>query len=710
MATNKTSRERDLVVEVTKKYKQTSTDWATIRQKSNEDQKFFSGEQYDAAYARGQRQKNHQVLIQINRLPNFVQQVENDIRQLSPRLEVHATDELGSDEMAGVIQGIVRHIEAISNADNAYISASGRNGALVPGFGFMKIETDYANNDTFDQEIYIREVKNPFKILPDFNAVKSDFSDAEYWFEFEDISKEKYKETYPKSILSAQGVTWSNIGDKAFVKENQIRLVKYWYKDTTPRKLCLYEDGTTQYEDEGTPQMEVAPNVFAPIPIREFRIVDNHEVKWLVTNGSEILDEGTWHDSEFPFVAVLGNDTFVDGVRDIHGIIRYAKEPQKIFNYMSSQFIRKIAASNKSPWLADINGIPEPMRKYWESSNVDERAILYWDSKNSAFKPERGDSTEPAVQALLQACTKFENDLKATIGIYDAGVGNQQAGQQADQSGIAIQTLAEQGKNANFHFSHNYVLSMKRLGDLIVRLIPKIYDTPRTIRIIGADNQAELVAINQVFTKAGQHKNYDIANASGYDCVIDMGPSFATKKAQQSESMLRFAAAYPQIMPAIADLIAQDLDWDTSKAIADRIVQVQAATMPFLQHSKDNDNIPSSVKAQMVQMQAQLQAANQHVQTLAQAYQAAEMQLKDRSQEQQIKLQIEHEKSQTQLLLKRMELLEDKLESQQQMKLEMLKAELKHTDDTRGHVKDLHMHDIDTMSRVNKELDNTKIP
>jgi Phage P22-like portal protein len=725
--------DKDLLKLARRRFIEAQENWEEIRREAVEDQKFYGGVQYDEQIARAARAKGGAPQIQINQLKNFVQQVENNIRQQNISLTVHATDEEGSEENAEILQGIIRHIEHISNAKQAYLWAAGSCGMLVPGFGFIKLETDYTGPMTFDQEIYIRGVKDPMKILPDFMADQPDFSDAEFWFEFEEMSKDEYKEKYSNSKLSEPKYgDWGNVGialGSYWMSVNAVTVAKYWYKDTEIRHFAAFSDGTTGFlddfgveiNDKGEQEVvdkekyekfpseetsdeyrseylraEFDKHVATGSPPDEFPITEEmvpqskllnvvrtrevvtHKICWVVTNGVEILDRGEWHDTEFPFVAMVGKDEIIDGKRKIHGIVRDAKDPQKMYNFLASQIIRKIDASNKSAWIAAQESIPEPQRKRWELSNIESPAVLYYKSKDEQGQPipppQRGDAVEPAIQMLMAAGQQFNQDIKSTVGIYEAGMGQ---GIGDRQSGAAIQTLAQNGEMNNFHFSDNLVMSMKRLGCLILRLIPKIYDTPRTVRIIGLDDESTLVRVNQLFNQNGVAKKYDLTTEAEYDVVVDTGPSFASRKAEQSESMIKFGAVEPQIMPIIADLIASNMDWDQSGAIKERIQQWQTAQFPWI-HYDDNMNLPPQAKVA-------LQTANAHIATLQQAvthsqqmYAAEKFKNDTNAIAHASKERVEQIKSITSLQLKRMDLIQQALADKDKYQIEHLRLQLEH--------------------------------
>jgi len=653
-----------IIKEITKRFVDTQTAWHDNYEKMRLDVKFFNGVQYDEQWARAARARGSKVQIQLNMLPQNIQMIENQIRQMDVAIVVHSTDEKGSEDTAEIFEGIFRHIENCSNAKQAYISAYGKNGALVPGMGFVKWNKKYVSDTSFEQELIIEEIKDPFRILVDFYAKKSDFSDAEFWFEFDLYSKDDFEKNFPDAQLSSFQ-NWEDRRLKGWVYETSVQVVKYWYKDTQERLLIELEDGTIGFSDdlgydnfeptENAPMRQTTPQEqylhqelskdengklpkgyqspqFVPLQVKNSRLSNDVQVKWILTNGVEILEEGVWDDSEFPFVGFVGTDTYYDGERQIYGLVRNTHDAQKMINYMASKFVQKIGATNKTPWIASIESIPENLRKDWNSSNVDEKAILYYQEYvggKQITAPYRGDNVEPAVQSLLQGSTLFSESLKKTMGIPDAMLGVL-PNQAIQQSGVAVNNLTEQGAQANHHFTDNMVLSMKRLADLGIRLIPKIYDTARAIRIIGADGEQELIRINEIFNHKGKQVHYDL-DAGSYGVTIDTGPSFSTKKAQTSEQLIKFLSIEPQLAPVIADIFAKNSDWDVNGALADRIKLWQAATMPYLIESDDKQPIPPQARVQLQQMQ------NQH-QQLLQVLQKMEIENQNLKQEKQAKI------------------------------------------------------------------------
>ena len=128
-------------------------------------------------------------LITINRQISFNRQVTNDMRQNRASIKVRPVDDNADVETAEIPQGLIRHIESNSNADIAYDTADRY--AVEGGFGFFRVITDY-KRDSFNQEIYIKEIDNPLSVLPD-HRFSSDGSTWDYCFIQDEMPRDEFE-------------------------------------------------------------------------------------------------------------------------------------------------------------------------------------------------------------------------------------------------------------------------------------------------------------------------------------------------------------------------------------------------------------------------------------------------------------------------------------------------------------------------------------
>ena len=504
------------------------------------------------------------------------------------------------------MQGIIRHIEYNSNADVAYDTAF--EAAATKGLGYFRIITDYSSPTSFDQEILIKRIRNSFSVYVDPNYQEPDGSDINWAFIFEDMPKEDYKVEYPNSELSSMD-DWRSLGDGAmdWCNQDTIRVAEYFYKEMEEQELVLLSTKEVIKKDELPPILPEGVEVVA------MRMASVPVIKWCKINATEILEETIWPGQWIPVIPVLGDELDVDGERILEGIVRHAKDPQRMYNYWASSETETIALAPRAPFIG-VEGQFEGHEAQWKSANIKNHAYLEYKPKTIGGQvtgPPQRNVYEPPVQAITQARMQSSEDLKATTGIYDAALGSRGN----EKSGVAIQRRNAQSQTANFHYVDNLSRALRHAGRILVEIIPKVYDTERAIRIIGEDDEQDITYINQVFEKNGQVKLFDLSKGK-YDVTISNGPSYATKRQEAVESMLALSQSAPHIAQVASDLMVKNMDWPGADEIAERLKKTLPPGIAENEKKGEGNEIPPQVQQQMQQMQ---QMVDQLTQQLNQA-------------------------------------------------------------------------------------------
>lgn len=582
-----------------KRFKICDESSSELRNIALEDLKFSAGEQWPDDAKRERSQDNRPCLV-INRIPQFIRQVTNDQKQNKPGIKVFPVDDKSDVETAKILQGLIRHIEYNSNASIAYNYAF--DGAVRKGFGFYRIITDYVSPDSFDQEILIKKVQNHFSVLLDPSHIEPDGSDAEYGFIFDDLTDDEFKEKYPDSELSSMD-DWTSIGSSKdnWVSENSVRIAEYFYKDYEDKDICLLSDGSTVFKDEFDQSM-------SELTIVKERKTKVPVVKWCVINGIEILEEKIFPSKYIPILPVYGEEIQIENQRIFEGIVRHAKDAQRMYNYWVSSETEAIALAPRAPYLVANGQVPDAFKEQWANANRRNYPYLTYEPKTVGGQllgaPQR-NTFEPAVQAITNARMQAADDMKATTGIYDSALG----AQSREVSGVAIRGRQAQSQTSNFHYVDNFHASLRHGGRIIVDMIPKIYDSARVARIIGEDDEQEIVFINQLFEKDGEQKLFNLG-AGKYDVAVEAGPSFATKRQEALSSMIDLTKSYPQVAQVAGDLMVKNMDWPGASEIAERLKKMLP---PGIADDKNKQEIPAEAQAQMQQMQQMLDQLTQQL-------------------------------------------------------------------------------------------------
>lgn len=574
------------------------------RQLALEDLKFAAGEQWPERVKQDRDMDGRPCLV-INRIPQFIQQVTNDQRQNRPSIKAHPVDDHADVETAKVIQGLIRHIEYNSNADTAFDTAFDY--AAKMGWGYFRVITDFCDPLSFEQEILIKKVRNPFSVFFDPYAQEADGSDATKAAITEDYSPEEYKARFPHSKL-AQKDEWDIAGNSSpdWMPSGAARVAEYFYKDTREETLVLLSNGEAVLAREANARLYEL-NSSLPVGAQPISAVRQRRtlvpvIKWCKLNAVEILEKTEWPGKYIPIIPVYGSDQFINGKRILKGLVRDAKDPQRMYNYWASAETEAIALAPRAPFLA-AEGQLEGHEGEWATANRRNHPYLTYKPTTVAGQlvgPPQRQSFEPAVQAITQARMMASDDLKATTGLYDAARG----AQSNETSGVAIRSRAQQAQTSNFHFIDNLTRSLKHTGRILVDLIPKIYDTERTARIIGEDGEQKIIKVNAPFEQDGKPVLYAL-DAGKYDITVDVGPSFASKRQEAVAAMLEVTKANPAIMQIAGDLMIKNMDWPGSAEIAERLKKMLPP--PLQGDDKKQPEIPPQVQAQMAQMQQMME-------------------------------------------------------------------------------------------------------
>ena len=597
-----------------------------------EDRKFLVGEQWPEDIKQARDQEKRPCLV-VNRLPAILHQVTNDQRQNRPSIKVNPVDDIATIETADVFQGLIRHIEYASNSDYAYDKAY--EGSAGEGLGYFRVITQYADAMSFDQEIRIKQIPNSFSVYFDPASQEPDGSDANWAFVFEDLSKDDYKSQFPNSKLSAME-DWVSIGDKVkgWCEKDSCRIAEYFYKTFKETTLIQLSNGEIITEDE----LPKAPGVLPEgVTVKQKRKTILPAIKWAKINGIEVLEKTDWLGQWIPIIPVYGDEINVEGKRVLSGLIRHAKDPQRMYNYWKTAQTEVIALAPKAPWIGAA-GQFEGHEEKWATANTRSHAFLEYNpvsESGTPVPPPSRNTYEPPVQAINQAAAGSDQDLKNTTGIFDPTLGSDRR----DESGVAIQRRNVQAQISNFHYSDNLSRSIRHLGRILVDLIPEIYDGPQVIRVLKEDGNSDMVAINQMFTQAGQEKIHNLG-AGRYDVTVSSGPSFQTKRQESAASMLDLAKTAPVVMQAAPDLIVKEMDWPGAQAIADRLAKT---IPPQLLDDKNGPPLPPQAKAMLGQQGQMIQRLTQEVQQLTQIVNTKKMDLESKERIEMAKLQTEAE-------------------------------------------------------------------
>jgi hypothetical protein len=576
---------------------------------------------------------NARPTLTINKLPQHVRQVTNDQRQNRPSGKVIPADDNADPEVAEIYNGMVRHIEYISDADVAYDTAC--ENQVAYGEGYIRILTEYCDDDTFDQDIKIARIRNSFSVYMDPTIQDPCGADAKWCFVTEDLQRAEYERMFPDaspiSTLQAQGVGDQSIS--VWINQDTVRIAEYYYIEYERATLHLYPGNVTAFE--GSPEAKQMKQMgIKPIRTRE---VNAKRVKWCKTNGYEMLEEQQWAGRFIPIIRVIGNEFEVDGKLYVSGLVRNAKDAQRMYNYWTSQEAEMLALAPKAPFIG-YGGQFEGYEMQWKTANTQNWPYLevnpdVTDGAGAVLPlPQRAAPPLPQT-GLIQAKMGASDDIKSTTGQYDTSLG----ATSNERSGKAIMARERQSDTGTYHYVDNLARAVRHVTRQLVDLIPKIYDTQRVARIIGVDGETDMVKLNPMQPEPVREirdaNNPDIVidkiynpNVGKYDVVVTTGPSYLTKRQEALDAMGMILQSNPQLWQVAGDLFIKNMDWPGAQEMAARFAKI---IDPKIMQDSDDSPEMQQAKQQMEAMAQELDQLHQMLQNVDKSIEVQDLERKN---------------------------------------------------------------------------------
>ena len=618
-----TKADAELLKRAKERYGELEEYWGDNRKKWLEDQKFRSGDHWPDDVKKEREDAGRPTLV-VDKTEQYVRQVVNDGRQNRPAPKVTPA-EGGHPKVAEAFKGLIRSICNKSNADQAFDTSLDH--AAGNGYGFFRLVTDFEGDRTFNQEIFVRRIRNPLAVLLG-QFQEADGSDAPDGFVIESVSKADFKKRWP----NAKAADWKDDGyTKGWSDDKTVRVAEWLYKEPEATVLYQLEDGTVatkeEYERDLRPVrppegVEIAEEAMEPVEGEEVEEVEEPDykpavinqrtvmadkVKWCKFSGAEVLEKGEWLGAFIPLLIVLGVERDIEGKVSYEGLIRSAKDPQRLYDYARSGFAEHVSLSTRQPMVA-ADGQLEGHADEWERANTENVAVLLYNpisiDGTTPLPPPRRMEPIQTPMLLVRDMETSEHDLQGSMGMYNSSLGEKSN----EKSGKAIMARQREGDTSTFHYHDNLNRAIRYMVRQFVDLIPKVMDTKRAGRILGEDGKASIAQfdpmLDKPFEQRGSTMIYNLG-AGKYESDIETGPSYTTKRQEAAEAGMQLAQSVPEIFKIAGDVILRNMDFAGAEEIADRMKKMLP---PELQEPENGQDSPetAAVKAQAKQIIDQL--------------------------------------------------------------------------------------------------------
>jgi hypothetical protein len=611
------------------------------RAEAIDDARMVAGDQWSAEAARARKAAMRPCLT-MNRLGVFTQQIINESRDLKPALKITSLDAPDDeqqkiyDDTAEALQMGIRQIEYESNADQAYDTSGEQQ--VICGRGFYRVVTEYEPG-TLQQRLCIKRIINQFSVYFDPAAVEYDRCDASYAFIVDSISKAEYKRRYPKQYdemrdwngdLQTQVRDWIGNGDQGMV-----RIAEYWVVERSKRTIYELPDGSVTDDKEAANAAGVLDSRVEEVP----------QVTQYIIDGVNILERTPWLGSRIPIIPVWGKEMVIDGVRRTYSLVRPAKDAQRLVNLYVSNIAEQIALVPKSPFLV-AEGQLAGREQEWQQANSRPKAYLQY--KRFVDGIDMGvpfrEQSEPPIQALSIGLGQAIDAMKASMGIFDASLGNTSN----EKSGIAIRERKAQTNIANFHFQDNQARSRKALGDILIELYPIVYGRRSMVTGRSEDGKSFPIRLDGPYDdpRTGEKRIIDLQSPK-FQVAVSTGPSYTSQKQEAIGVYLEVMKADPEFFSYGRDKFWRNIEAPGASDIADRAEKL----LPPALQKQGQQQMPPEAQQMLAQLEQQNQALMSTVEGLTAEADAKAQEIASRERIEAEKLAFQREELQARMAL-----------------------------------------------------------
>ena len=532
--------------------------------------------------------------------------VSGEIEQSDFTIRVSPTSGDASKDTAKTLDGLVRNIRNISNAEDVFNTAGRAN--VVGGFDAWEIVQDWVDGDSFDQDLFIRRIPNAVSsVWFDLASVMQDRSDANWAVKLVSIPIDEYNERWPEGsgMSISDDARYANTCDS---KAESVSVGKLYYRKPRSIELVRMTDGSVYRDDE---KFQSVRDELAQEGIT-IELDDKGEEKrrtresWRVY--SRMFDGGDWLAEEeetvfdfIPIIPVYGNFEIVDNKTVYFGKLENLFDPQRVLNYAMSRDIEDGALSpSPTIWMTDKQAAGNDYSKM----NTDRAPIRIYNADPEA--PPVGAQSYAGGPMPSQGLQATIANTQQMITTSSNTYSSQQGNANAQQSGVAGLQQIEQGNIGNIKWFKDLEVAICHTGRVLINAIPRVYDSTRQVRILEEDGSSDIVTLNQTIFDQQTGKNVTLNDLSigEYDAVCEVGPAFNSAQKESARSFEAMAMINPEFAQSGLDIWLKNKKEPGMDLMAERF-RVQLFNAGMIPESQWTDEEQQQVAEQ------QAQAANQ---------------------------------------------------------------------------------------------------
>jgi len=614
-----------------------------------EDRRFYAlaGAQWEGPL--GQQFENRP-RFEFNKVHLAVIRVVNEYRNNRITVDFQPKDGATNDKMADACDGLYRADEKACSAEEAYDNAF--EDAVAGGMGAWRVRACYEDehdDENTQQRVVLDPIHDPeSSVFFDLGSKRQDKADAKRCYVLHAYTPADYEEefedspdSWPREITQCE-FDWCT-PDIVWVCE--------FYKTEEKRETVRFYRGI----DEDAEDMRVTdtdiendPELLDELEATGFRLVREKKVsrkvvrKYLLSGGKVLEDCGEIPGAVIPIVVCFGERRVIDGVERCCGLIRFAKDAQRLINMLMSWLGEMAARFDIEKPIFDPKQVAQHSTM-WARDNIDKFPYLLADSlKDVQGNPIPGTAAPLAYTKAPQVPPAMAMLAQIAFQALEQMLGNQEAGEQMQPniSGKAVELIQNRLDMQSFVFVSNFKRAMKRCGEIWLAMMKAIVvETSRRMKTVGRNGEVGSVMVNQpgFDQETARRIMLNDLNKANFEVDVDVGPSSTSRRAATVRAIvgvMQFTQD-PETLQVLTSMVLANLEGegmeDVHKWARDKLVRMGVATPTDEEQAKLDQaaaNAQPDPQAQYLMAAAQKQASDAALSQAKTANTAADTDLK----------------------------------------------------------------------------------
>lgn len=592
----------------------------------------------------------------------IVDQVSASLEQADFDIRVNPAGGSATKKTASTYDGIIRNIESMSSAKRIYAHAA--RGMVTTGYDGWRVSHDYQDDDSFDMDLLIEPLYNYIdRVWWDPSCEMQDRSDARYCFVLHPVALDEYDRRWPEG--GGASVSDDRDGEAYFDKAEVVLIGEYLYCEYEERDLVMMSNGQVYEVDE---DFEKIMDELAMLGVTEVR----RRTRMDKSVCSRMFDANGWLEEKketvfdkIPIISAYGNYKVFENKPLYAGVVDKLIDPQRVMNYSMSRAISETSLAPRSKWLMTMTqaaGHEDTIR----TLNTNADPVQFYNNDPEVPGPPQQIGGATVNPGLTMITDQMRGMISYASGMFAANMGDNPG----LQSGVAIDALQNKGDEGTLKYHKAIQVAIECTGKILVKAIPKVYDTQRVVRIMKEDREYDMAEINTTVPdlQSGQMISINDLSEGQYDVTVRAGPSFRNRQEETITAILEMAKVDPSILELGGDVLLDNFDTPAGEQLSNRkrAMMIKQGIIPMDQMTEEE---LQSMQAEMQQSQQPPPPDPAIILAQAEMMKAEAEMMKAQTDMQQLqmqmaKLQIESEKNQVSMQKTQADVMNDQTKNQ----------------------------------------------